>query len=282
MEVFLKVADYHSLTKVADELGMTQPAVSAIIKRIEEFAGTPLFIRRGRRFMLNQAGDSFYCTAAAICVNVNHIKESFAVGYSNSRELIITMKIHSDWLLRKLDEFTAEHSDIGVTIRPSDDENRRSRQPWISDFSVMFKYDIQGMENIPIDAQDTLYVILPSGHHFAGREYIYLDELQEENFVFSWGGSHTGYDSSYSACLNAGFLPKISLVTDSAKGKYACIQNGCGIGLVYNNEMAVPSRLYDCSLVPIRNVLDRRTICIAWQSGKLSETGRVFLDFMQK
>ncbi len=279
MELFLKVADYHSLTKVADEMGMTQPAVSATIKRVEDLVGAPLFVRKGRRLILNQAGLQFYGTAASICVNLSHIKESFALGYSNSHEIIITLRVQSDWLFQQLDLFTSKYENICVTLRPGGPYDKSGLSK-ISDFSVMLQHDVTNEKYVPIDVQDTLYIIVPVGHPLTDRGNVYLDELRDENFVFARSTSSSGFDASYNACVGAGFTPKISLVTDSAKGKLACIQNGCGIGLVYNNEMNTASKLNDCTLIRVRNVMDRRTICLTWNEETLSEVGETFLKFI--
>lgn len=280
MEIFLKVADYRSVTKVAKEFGMSQPAVSAVIKRVEELSGTPLFLRRGRQLTLNQAGSHFYQMASAICRNYSHIRESLAVGYSQKEELIITMSVQSDWLLRRLDIFTGLHREIGVTLRPTGRAGG-NRRPWMGDFMVLFQHEIETERFLTVDMQDTLFAIMPPGHPLAGRDVLHLNELKNENFIFVRDPYSAGYEGSYEACVNAGFLPRISLVTDSNTAKYACIQNNCGIGLVFNNESATAALLQDCVLIPIRNTMTRRPICLAWQEGCLSPAGEAFLSFIQ-
>lgn len=48
IQTFLVVAEYQSYTKAADHLGLTQPAVSASIKRLEQVVGKQLFVKQGR------------------------------------------------------------------------------------------------------------------------------------------------------------------------------------------------------------------------------------------
>ncbi|WJT08957.1 LysR family transcriptional regulator [Vibrio harveyi] len=48
IQTFLVVAEYQSYTKAADHLGVTQPAVSASIKRLEQVVGKQLFVKQGR------------------------------------------------------------------------------------------------------------------------------------------------------------------------------------------------------------------------------------------
>lgn len=48
VSTFLIVAEYQSYTKAAQHLGLTQPAVSSAIKRLEEYIGKSLFVKKGR------------------------------------------------------------------------------------------------------------------------------------------------------------------------------------------------------------------------------------------
>ncbi|MGR5064769.1 LysR family transcriptional regulator [Photobacterium sp. DNB22_13_2] len=49
LKVFLEVYQYHSYTKASETIGITQPAVSASIKRLEQEIGETLFFREGRK-----------------------------------------------------------------------------------------------------------------------------------------------------------------------------------------------------------------------------------------
>ncbi|NIT56754.1 MAG: LysR family transcriptional regulator, partial [Aliifodinibius sp.] len=56
IEVFGAVARHHSMTKAANELHMTQPAVSIQIKQLQEALGIPLIEVIGRQVYLTEAG----------------------------------------------------------------------------------------------------------------------------------------------------------------------------------------------------------------------------------
>ena len=56
IRVFEAAARHLSFTRAADELGMTQAAVSYQIKLLEERVGGPLFLRRPREVALTEAG----------------------------------------------------------------------------------------------------------------------------------------------------------------------------------------------------------------------------------
>ncbi|MEX2104025.1 MAG: LysR family transcriptional regulator, partial [Bacilli bacterium] len=56
---FQKLASVLNFTKAADELALTQPALSRSIARLEEELGAPLFERKVRGVALNRYGESF-------------------------------------------------------------------------------------------------------------------------------------------------------------------------------------------------------------------------------
>lgn len=56
LRYFLRVADLANFTRAAEELGISQPALSRSIQRLEEELGQPVFERRGRSLSLTEAG----------------------------------------------------------------------------------------------------------------------------------------------------------------------------------------------------------------------------------
>lgn len=52
VQTFLVVAEFQSYTKAAEQLGLTQPAVSAAIKRLEQVVDKQLFVKKGRGIAL--------------------------------------------------------------------------------------------------------------------------------------------------------------------------------------------------------------------------------------
>ena len=57
LRVFAVVADAGSVTTAAERLYLTQPAVSAALRRLATAVGTPLFVRRGRGLALTSRGE---------------------------------------------------------------------------------------------------------------------------------------------------------------------------------------------------------------------------------
>ncbi|MEM7570609.1 MAG: LysR family transcriptional regulator, partial [Pseudomonadota bacterium] len=80
-------ARHQSFTLAAQELHLTQSAISRQVKELEEVIGTALFLRLGRRVALTEAGRVF---AADIAVDLDHIRHTTfkAIAAGASGELL--------------------------------------------------------------------------------------------------------------------------------------------------------------------------------------------------
>jgi len=69
LQVFEKVASNLNYSRAAEELYLSQPAVSMQIKQLEENIGLPLFEQMGKKIFLTEAGREYYITAEPSCNN---------------------------------------------------------------------------------------------------------------------------------------------------------------------------------------------------------------------
>ena len=66
MQYILTIANYGNLTKAADALFLSQPALSIHLKQLENSLGLQLFERKGRKMILTYAGEEFVKSAREI------------------------------------------------------------------------------------------------------------------------------------------------------------------------------------------------------------------------
>ncbi len=72
-EYFLKAAEFGNLSRVAEKLGISQPALSRQIVALEREVGAPLFHRTGRGLTLTPAGEVFRARAEAILEEISRV-----------------------------------------------------------------------------------------------------------------------------------------------------------------------------------------------------------------
>lgn len=73
---FIKVYEFNSFTKAADFLDVSQPAISASIKRLEEYLGYQLFIRSGRNLSATTSAQQFYQQVVSVVDVVDNAIDS--------------------------------------------------------------------------------------------------------------------------------------------------------------------------------------------------------------
>jgi LysR family glycine cleavage system transcriptional activator len=120
IRVFEAAARHLSFTRAADELGMTQAAVSYQIKLLEERVGSPLFLRRPRAVELTAAGQRL---APEISRAFDILREAFVdLGRSEHGTLIVnTMHTFAaQWLAPRLGIFQLLHPEIAVRLETTE------------------------------------------------------------------------------------------------------------------------------------------------------------------
>jgi DNA-binding transcriptional LysR family regulator len=106
-----------SFTKAAEELFITQSAVSRQIKALEDHLGVTLFERRPRSLVLTEHGQALYGVAADALDRLQTAVDRVRTE-SRTRQLSITTTtgFASLWLIPRLRRFTSLHPDIDVRI----------------------------------------------------------------------------------------------------------------------------------------------------------------------
>lgn len=116
IRVFEAAARHLSFTRAAEELGMTQAAVSYQIKVLEERVGAPLFLRRPREVVLTDAGQRL---APEVTRAFETMREAFA-AFSDRAEGTLTINtMHTfaaQWLAPRLGVFQLAHPNMAVRL----------------------------------------------------------------------------------------------------------------------------------------------------------------------
>jgi len=106
-----------SFTKAAQELLITQSAVSRQVKALEDHLGVPLFERRQRALALTESGQALYRVATDVLERLQTAADQLrASGRTRQLSLTTTTGFASLWLIPRLQRFTQLHPDIDVRI----------------------------------------------------------------------------------------------------------------------------------------------------------------------
>lgn len=127
--VFHAAARAGSISRAAQELGVTPSAVSQQISSLEVHLGTSLMVKTGRRVKLTEAGERYF---EMIAGNVDQISEATqnVRGYLSRKSLIVraSPSLSTKWLLPRLTRFIDAHPDLEVRIDATNEPTDFSRE----------------------------------------------------------------------------------------------------------------------------------------------------------
>lgn len=117
LRTFEAAARHLSFTKAAQELFVTQAAVSHQIKALEEHLGVPLFRRLNRHLILTDQGQALLPSVRqafdALAVGVERVREQCCTG---NLSISATPSFAANWLAGRLARFQALHPDIELSL----------------------------------------------------------------------------------------------------------------------------------------------------------------------
>jgi LysR family transcriptional regulator, glycine cleavage system transcriptional activator len=127
--VFHTAARAGSVSRAAQELGVTPSAVSQQIASLEVHLGTSLMVKTGRRVVLTEAGERYF---EMIAENIDRISDATqnVRGYLSSKSLIVraTPTLSTKWLLPRLNRFLDANPDLDVRIDATNEPTDFSRE----------------------------------------------------------------------------------------------------------------------------------------------------------
>ena len=123
---FRSAARHLSFTRAAQDLFVTQSAISREIKTLEEQLGQPLFRRVNRSLQLTPAGERLYRIADDTLTELDAEVERIT-GASRVVAVTTTTSLASLWLAPRLPRFNRAHPGIDVRVVASNDKPNLER-----------------------------------------------------------------------------------------------------------------------------------------------------------
>ncbi|WP_149086435.1 LysR family transcriptional regulator [Pseudomonas prosekii] len=115
LQALVEVADCGSFTQAAQQLCLTQSAVSRKIQQLESHFGVALFVRSSRSIQLTVEGEQVLASARSILEQLKTLEERLS---PQKRPFRIRMHVSLAvrWLLPKLSDFYRRHPDVSLSI----------------------------------------------------------------------------------------------------------------------------------------------------------------------
>ena len=120
LRAFEAAARHLSFTKAAEELHVTQAAISHQVKSLEEQLGLPLFRRLNRRLLLTDAGQTYVSSLTEAFDGIAEATERATAQSGGGSLRISTLpSMAAKWLLPRLARFRTRHPEIDVFVSAS-------------------------------------------------------------------------------------------------------------------------------------------------------------------
>ncbi|MGL3104086.1 LysR family transcriptional regulator [Bradyrhizobium sp. BR 1432] len=116
MQAFEAAARHLSFTRAADELHLTQAAISHQVKMLEKRLRVQLFSRNARTVALTATGNSLYQPIRSLLSQMEHMVDT--VHGLAEDELVVYAPpcIGAKWLMPRIKEFSRRHSNIHLRL----------------------------------------------------------------------------------------------------------------------------------------------------------------------
>lgn len=107
-----------SFSRAADELCVTQGAVSRAVARLEAHLGQPLLLRRGRHTEPTAAGRAYLEAVAPALQTLESAAIALAAGANERLRLSVPPTLAAKWLIPRLPAFHASHPEVALSFVP--------------------------------------------------------------------------------------------------------------------------------------------------------------------
>ena len=233
LDAFIAVARAKNFTRAAEELGMSQSALSRAVQRLEQQIGQPLFERKPREVTLTDLGEWFLERADRIMRQVEDtFSEVSEFGKKGRLRLGVIPTIAPYFLPDLLRNFAESHPTVSVIVQEDTTDNLITRCSHgdidlaILAIPVAAKY----LEVEPLFTED-LFLVLPNNHPLADTPVVEISDIEPLPFVML-NEAHCLSETIVSFCSRQSVQPVSIERTSQLATVQELVSLGHGISLV--------------------------------------------------
>lgn len=285
LKVFETVARRLNYTRAAEELHLTQPAVSMQVTQLEESFGLPLIEQLGKRLHLTEAGREVYAYTRAIHQQLDELEGELnrLKGVAGGRLRISVATTANYFVPTLLAVFSRRYPKAAISL---DITNRETLLKQLAENTVDLVIMGQPPAGADVEAHvfldNPLVVVAPPDHSLAGKKKIPLARLQEETFLVREPGSGTRI-AMERFFAERGMRLKTGMEVGSNEAIKQSVQAGLGLGLLSRATLEQELKLKRLAVLDIADFPIMRHWYVVHRKGKrLSTLAQAFEDFLLK
>ena len=286
LRIFYHAAKNLNFTAAANELFITQPAVTFQVKSFEEYCNLKLFKKKGRRVHLTDEGKALYEFAEKIFRFEKEIENAIDEMRELKRGILRlgTTKAYARYFMPLM--ITTFHKNF-PNIKIQLNEGSSAEMIYsLADFKIEVAVIAKAVEHpevnfIPFSKEEMALILAPD-HPLAQKKAISFKELEQEPFIMKENGSGTR-KLVEEIFAKENCSPNILMETSNTEFIKQLVQRGEGVSFLVRE--AVASELEDKSLIemPLKGRKFFLEVSIAYLKGQvLSPPARAFVDTLTK
>jgi len=243
LRAFHAVATYGGFSKAANQLCLTQPAISDQVRKLEEHFGVQLFHRLNRTVRPTELGEELlHITRRMFDVENEAIEllsesKTLRTGYLN---VAADAPLH---VIHMISAFRQDYSGIEVSLkRGNSDSILAQLHDYSADVGVLAQDPNDPSLTIVPLRRDPLVAFVPKDHPLAQKKSVTLLQLTEWPLVIREKGSTTRLRTE-NAFEQKNLTPRIVMIAEGREANREAVAAGIGIGLVSGPEFGHDARL---------------------------------------
>jgi DNA-binding transcriptional LysR family regulator len=240
LRTFHFAAREKNMTRAAEILCITQPAVTMQIKALEYALGLKLIKKSGKDFQLTEVGEALFGYAGrmfAIVEEMEHSLKGYAEFAQGSLTLGTTRSFARHLMPGLISSFQELYPGVKVSLKVGSSQE-------IADGLMSFKYDLgiigrlsygSRLKAMPYTKEE-FCVVTPPRHRFAKKGTISLKELQNEPIIIREAGSGARY-AILALLRSYDIFPSFLVEAGSVEFIKEYVIKGRGISILYRPEV---------------------------------------------
>ena len=268
LKYFQAVAKHQHLTKAAQEMNVSQPALSKMIAKLEQDLGYELFDRSGRQIRLNKLGAAYLIRVENIFMELKAGERELAFLSEQQKELISVAVTIPLILPELLGGFLDTHSKARFRQYHASSE-RMKKQLETGEIDV-------GISTVPMSGEEIEWVpvleeeillSVPLTHPLAERTSINLKEVQNDPFIVMSSG-YGFRDMTEKFCAKAGFYPNYAFEGDETGVTYELVEKGLGVAFCPAIIRSSKATLLKIARLKISDPECKRIVGLVWHKDR--------------